>query len=133
VLKSEIERTTTDDFIQIGTSQVKLGEEFNRLVIINDQADTIMEDVTPDHEEEKTDKVVVPSICSQEAILPILLTPKSESFNDYSLRRYEKRSERSSGMNCLMRSSLGPCRSKNGRGRKHLKALLPSQLPVVRL
>jgi hypothetical protein len=36
ILKSEIERTTTDDVIQISTSQVKLTEEFNRTIIIND-------------------------------------------------------------------------------------------------
>jgi hypothetical protein len=42
VLKSNIEWTTTDDVIQIGTSQVKLDEEFNRPIIINDQANTIM-------------------------------------------------------------------------------------------
>jgi hypothetical protein len=29
VLKSEIERTTTDDVIQIGTSEVKLGKDFD--------------------------------------------------------------------------------------------------------
>jgi hypothetical protein len=37
---------------------VKLGEEFNGPIIINDGADTIMEDVSPDRGEEKTDKVV---------------------------------------------------------------------------
>jgi hypothetical protein len=58
VLKSKIEMTTTNDVIQIGTSQVKLGEEFNGPIIINDGADTIMEDVSPDRGEEKTDKVV---------------------------------------------------------------------------
>jgi hypothetical protein len=36
MLKSEIERTTTDDVIRIDTSQVKLGEEFDGLVIIDD-------------------------------------------------------------------------------------------------
>jgi hypothetical protein len=35
-LKSEVERATTDDIIQIGTSQVKLGEEFNRPAVIDD-------------------------------------------------------------------------------------------------
>jgi hypothetical protein len=58
VLQSEIERTTTDDVIQIRTSQVKLGEEFNGPIISNDQADTSMEDVAPDRKEEKADKVV---------------------------------------------------------------------------
>jgi hypothetical protein len=58
VLKSEIERTTTEDVIQVDTSQVKLGEEFNGLLIIDDQVDVFMEDVTPNHREEKTDKVV---------------------------------------------------------------------------
>jgi hypothetical protein len=58
VLKSEIERTTTNDVIQIGTNQVKLSEEFSRPIIINDQADTIMEDVIPDCRKEKADKVV---------------------------------------------------------------------------
>jgi hypothetical protein len=36
MLKSEIERTTTDDVIQIGTSQVKLSKEFDGPVIIDD-------------------------------------------------------------------------------------------------
>jgi hypothetical protein len=58
VLKSEIERTTTDDVIQIDTSQVKLEEEFNGPVVIDGQADTRMEDITPDHREGKMDKVV---------------------------------------------------------------------------
>jgi hypothetical protein len=59
VLKSEIERTTTTgDVIQIDTSQVKLGKEFNRPIVINDQANTDMEDVAQDREEEKTDNVV---------------------------------------------------------------------------
>jgi hypothetical protein len=58
VLKSKIERTTTNYVIQIGTSQVKLSGEFNGSIIINDRADIIMEDVSPDRGEEKTDKVV---------------------------------------------------------------------------
>jgi hypothetical protein len=58
MLKSEIERTTTDDVIRIGTSQVKLSGEFNRLIVIDDQVDTIMENIAPDREEEKVDKVV---------------------------------------------------------------------------
>jgi hypothetical protein len=58
VLKSEIERTTTDDIIQIGTSQVKLSKEFDGLIVIDDQVDTVMEDVVPKCKEEKTDKVV---------------------------------------------------------------------------
>jgi hypothetical protein len=58
MLKSEIERTTTDNVIKIGTSQVKLGEEFNGPIIFDDQADTNMEDVAPDRGEGKTDKVV---------------------------------------------------------------------------
>jgi hypothetical protein len=58
MLKSEIERTTTDVVIQIGTSQVKLSGEFNEPIVIDDQVDTVMEDVAPDHEEEKSDKVV---------------------------------------------------------------------------
>jgi hypothetical protein len=58
VLKSEIERNTTNDVIQIGTRQVKLNVEFNRPIIINDQVDTIMEDVALDRREKKTDKVV---------------------------------------------------------------------------
>jgi hypothetical protein len=37
---------------------VKLGEEFNGLVVIDDQVDTVMEDVVADREEEKADKVV---------------------------------------------------------------------------
>jgi hypothetical protein len=58
MLKSEIERTTTDDVTQIGTSQVKLSKEFGGPIIIDDQVDTVMEDVTPYCGEEKTDKVV---------------------------------------------------------------------------
>jgi hypothetical protein len=58
ILKGEIERTITNDVIQIGTSQVKLGGEFNGPVIIDDQVDTVMEDVTPDREVEKANKVV---------------------------------------------------------------------------
>jgi hypothetical protein len=58
MLKSEIERTTTGDAIQIGISQVKLDEEFNRPIVINDQANTIVEDVALDHKEEKADKVL---------------------------------------------------------------------------
>jgi hypothetical protein len=58
MLKSEIERTTTGDVIQIDTSQVKLDVEFNGPIIIDDQVDTVMEDVTPDHGEEETDKVL---------------------------------------------------------------------------
>jgi hypothetical protein len=37
---------------------VKLGGEFNGLIIIDDQVDTIMEDVTPDCKEEKANKIV---------------------------------------------------------------------------
>jgi hypothetical protein len=37
VPKSEIERTTTDDVIQIGTSQLKLAEEFNGSIVIDDE------------------------------------------------------------------------------------------------
>jgi hypothetical protein len=59
VLKSEIERTTTDDVIQTSTSQVKLGKKFDGLIVIDDQVDTVMEDAAPDCKEEKTDKVVV--------------------------------------------------------------------------
>jgi hypothetical protein len=58
MLKNEIERATTDDIIQIGTSQVKLSEEFDRPIIINDQVDTIMEDITLDRGEKKIDEVV---------------------------------------------------------------------------
>jgi hypothetical protein len=50
MLKSEIERTTTDDVIRIGTSQVKLGGEFNGSIVIDDQVDTIMENVALDCE-----------------------------------------------------------------------------------
>jgi hypothetical protein len=58
MLKGEIETTTTDDVIQIGTSQVKLGREFNISIVIDEEVDTVMEDVASDREEEKTDKVV---------------------------------------------------------------------------
>jgi hypothetical protein len=58
MLENEIERATTDDAIQIGTSQVKLSEEFDRPIIINDQVDTIMEDITLDRGEKKIDEVV---------------------------------------------------------------------------
>jgi hypothetical protein len=37
---------------------VKLNEEFNGLIVIDDQVDTVMENVAPDWEEEKADKVV---------------------------------------------------------------------------
>jgi hypothetical protein len=36
VLKSEIERTTSGDAIQFSTSQVRLNEEFDGLIIIDD-------------------------------------------------------------------------------------------------
>jgi hypothetical protein len=58
LLKRDIEKTTTDDVIKIDTSQVKLGGDFNRPIIIEDQVDTIMEGVTSDREEEKANKVV---------------------------------------------------------------------------
>jgi hypothetical protein len=58
MLKGEIERTTTGDVIRIGTSQVKLGREFNGPIVIDDQIDTVMKDVAPDHEEEKANKIV---------------------------------------------------------------------------
>jgi hypothetical protein len=58
MLKSEIERTTTGNVIQIGTSQVKLGEEFDGPIVIDDQVDTVIEDAAPACGEEKTDKVV---------------------------------------------------------------------------
>jgi hypothetical protein len=56
--KAMLKRTTTGDVIQIGTNQVKLDVEFNGPIIIDDQVDTVMEDVTPDHGEEETDKVL---------------------------------------------------------------------------
>jgi hypothetical protein len=37
---------------------VKLNNELNRSFVIDDQVDTVMEDVRLDHEEEKADKVV---------------------------------------------------------------------------
>jgi hypothetical protein len=55
MLKSEIERTTTDDVIRISTSQVKLGGEFNGPIVIDDQVDIVMENVAPDCEEQKAD------------------------------------------------------------------------------
>jgi hypothetical protein len=58
MLKSEIKRTTTGDVNHIGTSQVKLGMEFDGPVIIDDYVDTIMEDTVPDHGEEKTNKAI---------------------------------------------------------------------------
>jgi hypothetical protein len=58
MLKSKIEGTTTSDAIQIGTSQVKLSEEFNGPIIIDDQVNTVMDDATPDHGEAKVDEVV---------------------------------------------------------------------------
>jgi hypothetical protein len=36
MLKSEIERATTEDVIQVSTSQVKLSEEFNGPIVIDD-------------------------------------------------------------------------------------------------
>jgi hypothetical protein len=89
MLKSQIERTTTGDVIQIGTSQVKLGKEFDGLVVIDGQVDTVMKDVVLDHETEKTDNVVdstmllIPSICNQDGVLLVLLALKSVSFNAY--------------------------------------------------
>jgi hypothetical protein len=76
VLKSEIERTTTDDVIQISTSEVKLGEEFNGPIVIDDQADTNMEDVTPDRGEGKTDKVVDSKYLQQRWCPPSLTRTK---------------------------------------------------------
>jgi hypothetical protein len=58
MFKSEIERTTIDEVIQIGTSQVKLGKDFGRSIVIDDQVHTVMKDAAPDCGEEKTDKVV---------------------------------------------------------------------------
>jgi hypothetical protein len=58
MLKSKIEGTTTSDAIQIGTSQVKLSEEFNGPIIIDDQVNTVMDDTAPDHGEAKVDEVV---------------------------------------------------------------------------
>jgi hypothetical protein len=57
VLMSEIERTTTDDIIQIGTSQVKISKEFDGPIVIDDQINTVMEDAASDCKEEKTDNV----------------------------------------------------------------------------
>jgi hypothetical protein len=37
---------------------VKLGGEFNGSIVIDDQVDTVMEDATPDREEEKDNMVV---------------------------------------------------------------------------
>jgi hypothetical protein len=76
MLKSEIERTTTDNVIKIGTSQVKLGEEFNGPIIFDDQADTNMEDVTPDRGEGKTDKVVDSKYLQQRWCPPSLTRTK---------------------------------------------------------
>jgi hypothetical protein len=58
VLKSEIQKTTTANVIQINTSQVKLNKEFDGPVFIEEQVDAVMEDVALDCGEEKTDKVV---------------------------------------------------------------------------
>jgi hypothetical protein len=58
MLKSEVERTTADDVVRISTSQVKLGGEINRPIVIDDQVDTVMEEVTLDRKEEKANKVV---------------------------------------------------------------------------
>jgi hypothetical protein len=58
MLKSEVERTTTDDVVRISTSQVKLGGEINGPIVIDDQVDTVMEEVTLDRKEEKANKVV---------------------------------------------------------------------------
>jgi hypothetical protein len=57
MLKGEIERTTMDDVIQISTSKVKLDREFNRPIVIDDQVDTVMEDVALDRGGEKTNMV----------------------------------------------------------------------------
>jgi hypothetical protein len=133
MFKIKIERTTTNDVIQIGTSQVKLGGEFNGPIVIDDQVDTVMEDAAPDHEEEKANKVVGSKYLQPRWCPPGLTAPKRGCSNDYDLQRCEKRSKRSGGMNCSMRSSLGPYRNKNGSRRRHLEALQPSQLSVDRL
>jgi nitrogen regulatory protein PII len=57
-LKSEVERTTTDDVIQIGTNQVKIGKLFDGPIVVVDQVEKVMEDAAPDCKEEKTDKVI---------------------------------------------------------------------------
>jgi hypothetical protein len=49
MLKSEIERTTTDDVIRIGTSQVKLGKEFGGLNM----------------EKRRVTRLLIPSICNK--------------------------------------------------------------------
>jgi hypothetical protein len=73
VLKSEIKRATTGDIIQIGTSQVMLSKEFDGSVVIDNLVDMVMEDASPDHGEEKTDKVV-DSMYSQPRWCPPSLT-----------------------------------------------------------
>jgi hypothetical protein len=105
MLKSEIERTTIDNVIRIGTSQVKLDGEFNRSIVIDDLVDTVMEDVVPDHREEKAINVVDSKYLQPRWCPPILLAPKSRSFNDYDLRRCERTSDKSGGMSCSTRSS----------------------------
>jgi hypothetical protein len=37
---------------------VKLSEEFNKPIVIDNQVDTVMDDVAPDREEEKANKIV---------------------------------------------------------------------------
>jgi hypothetical protein len=58
MLKSEIERTITNDVIRIGPSQVKLSGEFNEPIVIDDQVDIVMKDVAPNHKEEKANKIM---------------------------------------------------------------------------
>jgi hypothetical protein len=64
-----------------------------------------MEDVTADRGEEKADMVVDSMYLQPRWCPPVLLAPKSLCFNDYNLRRCEKRSKRSDEMSCSTRSS----------------------------
>jgi hypothetical protein len=83
-------------------------------------------------EKRRPTRLLIPRICNQDGVLPVLLALKSVSFNDYDLRKCGKRSERSGGMNCSTRSSLWPCQSMSGSKRRHPKSRRSSQLLPVR-
>jgi hypothetical protein len=126
VLKSEIERTTTDDVIQISTSEVKLGEEFNGPIVIDDQADTNMEDVTPDRGEGKTDKVVDSKYLQPRWCPPGLTRTQKRRLQRLWLVEMQEKEREKRRDKSFDGSSLGPCQGKSGGGRKHRSTRWPS-------
>jgi hypothetical protein len=77
MLKSNIERTTTDDVIQIGTSQVKLGKEFDGPVALMIRLIRSWRTPYRTMGKRRLTRLLIPSICIQDGILPVLLTLKS--------------------------------------------------------